>query len=1182
MGRDLKTKGDHFRRTNLIVLGNINSSRTVALLYGNRYCFVDGNYPGGDGFVVRTIHDPFGHGKNVVLLGGSSTRGIERAVEWLLPRLKGRDISLGRIVHVDGGVGRSSWEGMSAEEFEGRLARRNIRYTITAGLDCYTTNAGDLLIERFKRLFRACTEPCLKKPHDYHVTWRTGALVPVWDVIEEDPRFDDVFRLEVTNFLLEMCRGCFELKPRRLEDLVRDGMAESIHAQNHMTVSARALFLGGRYFKKYHNLEEADFWLKLARVFFKGMSTTHQIAENACSYGWINPEVAFQHALMEPDTTYMDRGILRVHADVAVAATNNLGLSAGYGDCPNYWYDPGAYKMLTRAAWWYRDAGYQWLVGNLFPARGLGVLGIGAPAGPHWTPLHGFAVCYSDVKPEKPDRFLGIHVTRLYPAPPDWYQGGYDAKDMSREPLPRVFDKITFRSDFDPASQYLMLAGRRGGGHLHSDMNSIVSLTDNGRLWVVDSSYSLRAPENHSGVVLMRNGQKLRSKRSAELDAMADLPTVGFTRTIHPGLGGIADWRRHVVWSRERFFLVVDELRAQEEGDYLARCYFRCLGEPSLTGARFTVTQQGEAFHICSDDATAMRVRAIDLVETPSSARRYRFATPRRRVLVETKSTQAIASPIVFMNLLSAEREGSDPPTLTSVSPTAARLDLGGEVAYAGIEGPDSDGLRAAAEAFVVWPDRCALLRATEFRLGDRAIVRLTEPASVELNLGTGRGAVQADRDVTLSVYAPGATTVTLDGEPVQVARRDDLATFDVSAGTHTFAVPALKPTDVLLSALREHFDKPQGASRRRAPSRRTTRVCEGLTVAWETPLGGSVSAAIPGQEGSVVVALTTQKIICLNAKGEIATRIDAPAKPLTLAVGQLDGRGHQEIVAGLDDRTVRAFDAQGRPIWSFGPMPEAEGRNRYGRSIPNVMRALSVTDINADGQSEVVVGAGHIVVLDAAGKQRWAAGGLDSTDGLRAMCVADLDGDGKSEILGADTWTYPFWYSFACDGQPFWRSAEGDSKRLYLGAAPAAVCAADHGIACADVSGVVHIADEAGRESAKFNAGDAATAMVATDFHGDVGLLVGTESHYVFALAGRGKARWQVNVGGPVVGLAATSAWIAAAVEGGKLCVLDKGGRVVARYSDPDVRPASVLAVDGRVVLTSQGGTVMAFDLAQ
>jgi len=323
------------------------------------------------------------------------------------------------------------------------------------------------------------------------------------------------------------------------------------------------------------------------------------------------------------------------------------------------------------------------------------------------------------------------------------------------------------------------------------------------------------------------------------------------------------------------------------------------------------------------------------------------------------------------------------------------------------------------------------------------------------------------------------------------------------------------------------------------------------------------------------VVGLASRKIVSVSPKGDIATRIDVPAKPLALAIAEF---GDCEIVAGLDDRTVRAFDAQGQPVWTFGPMPEAEGKNRYGRAVPNVIRALSVGDVDADGRSEVVVGAGHIVVLDAEGKQKWAAGGLDSTDGLRAMCVADLDGDGRSEILGADAWTYPFWYSLACDGQPFWRSAKGEGKRLYLGAAPVAVCAATQGIACADTSGVVHVAATTGEVSAKFNAGDAATALVATD----TGLLVGTESHYVFALTDRGKARWQVNVGGPVVGVAATSVRIAVAVEGGRLCVLDRDGGLVARYSDPDVRPVSVLAIGGRVILASREGTVVAFDFPQ
>ncbi|MFI5358383.1 MAG: hypothetical protein ACHQ4G_13710, partial [Opitutales bacterium] len=73
-----------YRSRPLIVLGNLNTNRTLQPLYANFLCSTDATYPGGDGYDLRTIVNPYGTGTNVILAGGSSPRGVERAVDKLL------------------------------------------------------------------------------------------------------------------------------------------------------------------------------------------------------------------------------------------------------------------------------------------------------------------------------------------------------------------------------------------------------------------------------------------------------------------------------------------------------------------------------------------------------------------------------------------------------------------------------------------------------------------------------------------------------------------------------------------------------------------------------------------------------------------------------------------------------------------------------------------------------------------------------------------------------------------------------------------------------------------------------------------------------------------------------------------------------------------------------------------
>ncbi len=65
----------------LVALGNINNNRLLAVLWGEGYVACDSIFPGEGGYVVRTVHDPFARGINVLVLAGSDAAGVRRAAE---------------------------------------------------------------------------------------------------------------------------------------------------------------------------------------------------------------------------------------------------------------------------------------------------------------------------------------------------------------------------------------------------------------------------------------------------------------------------------------------------------------------------------------------------------------------------------------------------------------------------------------------------------------------------------------------------------------------------------------------------------------------------------------------------------------------------------------------------------------------------------------------------------------------------------------------------------------------------------------------------------------------------------------------------------------------------------------------------------------------------------------------
>ncbi len=76
---DFDLCGDQRLDEDLIVLGNRSTNRVVSDLYDLYYCVIDLRYPGKGGSVVRSLHDPFADGHNVIFVGASDDEGMKKA-----------------------------------------------------------------------------------------------------------------------------------------------------------------------------------------------------------------------------------------------------------------------------------------------------------------------------------------------------------------------------------------------------------------------------------------------------------------------------------------------------------------------------------------------------------------------------------------------------------------------------------------------------------------------------------------------------------------------------------------------------------------------------------------------------------------------------------------------------------------------------------------------------------------------------------------------------------------------------------------------------------------------------------------------------------------------------------------------------------------------------------------------
>jgi hypothetical protein len=70
----------------LIVLGNFADNPTIERLYYHWYTIVDARFPGPGGYFLQTVHDPYGSGQNVVVVGASDDEGLARAATEFVAR----------------------------------------------------------------------------------------------------------------------------------------------------------------------------------------------------------------------------------------------------------------------------------------------------------------------------------------------------------------------------------------------------------------------------------------------------------------------------------------------------------------------------------------------------------------------------------------------------------------------------------------------------------------------------------------------------------------------------------------------------------------------------------------------------------------------------------------------------------------------------------------------------------------------------------------------------------------------------------------------------------------------------------------------------------------------------------------------------------------------------------------
>ncbi len=1041
---------------NVILLGHLDNNRHVARLYHNFFVCLDVGYTGRAGYVIRSVHDPFGTGHNYILVGGSYPEGTGLAGLDLAGKAaydaQGDSLVLGRqlslLVEPRGRM-EAAYEPLTDEQqdaaiergrklmFSPGLGRSGVARVIQHGI-LYHRTGDPAQLEVYKALMHALLEyyatdeyinaqGLARYDRDFRDAW-TYQVGILWDLLEESGAFTDQERLDFTNLCLRLALECVAYQRYDRPDILEHWRNNTDIVHNHNTFPGLGLYFVGNYFKRHYGLEVADDWLTVAHGIFNGQKHASKPLEDAASYQWLPIIHTMAYSLAEGDLTFFEEGHARETARVAMMVMDNAGYQSAFGDHSAYKASSGIPATLEKIAWYCKDPEILW------GAR----LAVKKPNHPLGQPYH------VDFEPRAPAEHVGLTVSYLPKMCYDYASHSPAYPTAPNLAWEETFDKLAFRAGLEREDEYLLLDGFGRGTHMHFDANAIIRYSAGGEPLLVDGEYIKNAPKYHNSLVIIRDGQSELTPAVTGLGRAEMLDTVAFTHTWLTEYNG-AEWHRHVVWRGNDYFLVSDYIRALREGDYTLRCCWRPWGEASLDGGTLTVEHPPMRMVIQNLDGASCRLERMKVSER----------LPISRLSQQVSRHMREGDEYCFRNLVCAEPDDA-PRDLR------ARLVREGIVVLARRDGlelialaegaSDIGKIATAASMLLVAPDRFAVVHC--HGLAAAGIwLRPSTPVSLELAPAEGRGVLLAAGETAVELNLPPLGTLTVGDQQV-AADQDGTAAFTVGAGRHELifppfdmpprlvaaaarvaAEPASGPRDVgarfdalplgrtwqhsgfeppteVLRVLSAHSDQEHHG--RYGP---VEKLLDGVptgsynSVMWPQGVTATVTAELAEDTEISTVLLREWHMSDTWDIGERKLEIssDGFEQDVRVIEEAFEEIGTQRWGNNVNTLMEVPVDQRGRQIrLTVSParedsqvyLAEVEIHGTRPGATPEI-RALATGDLTGEGGDEVVVASdsGEVQALTAEGEVLWTFK-RDDRGAINALACGDVDGDGRAEVM--------------------------------------------------------------------------------------------------------------------------------------------------------------------------------------
>ncbi|NLY02525.1 MAG: PQQ-binding-like beta-propeller repeat protein [Rhodopirellula sp.] len=1053
---DEALSAEDFASNHLVLFGHLENHRWVARLYHNFYVCLDRGFTGRTGYVLRSVHDPFGNGHNAILVGGSFAEGAGKAAQAFAENVRIRaargNASVGRLLlarfdpedcraqvlqPLDGKAKEAAIVEGRRLLFSPGQGRSGISRLIEAGI-AYHRSGDPARAEVCHDLFLALEEYYRTDPYineggmgRYDRDFRdafTYQVAIVWDLVEESGLFSDPERLAITNLLVRLALECMVYQRWNTPAAVKRWEANEDIVHNHLTFPALSVYFVGQYLKRHYQVDSVDDWLAVARGIFHGQSLASKPMEDSASYQWLPLIHTMIYSLAEDKLAFFDLGHAREAAHSALMALDNAGYQSAYGDYPALTSASCLAPVLQVAGWYYRSPAFVW--GADLAGRGTEYC-LGQPY-------------FSSVKPEPPAEHVGVRVSRLPRQCYDFASRNTTKGLGPQLPWEQVFDKLTLRGGWDTADEYLFLDGHGRGNHMHFDVQAIVSYAAGGRPLLVDGEYIKSQPKYHNSLVILRDGQTDPAPAVAGLGRADDFGASAYTRTWVTGYSG-ADWTRCLLWRRGDYLLVRDEVRARSAGRYTLRCCWRPWGEATLRDGLLQVIHPPMRLLLANADG------APGVLETMKTVEGLAVSRLSQQVSVDLDEGQSYrflnvvrSEPLEQTGGLAARRIGEDVVVIETPQ--------GCDVAAFQPGDAKLPGVRSDAEVVVLGSSRLMVVGGKSLS-ADGKLLDAAVPISLELDYRAGTGTIVAPQPGKVELRLPPNVEI-LCGESRAVADAAGMATLALAAGSQRLQFAASSPPAALTAVHQQLAASPAVANDAAGKAPDLPRLkpvwqCAGIPAPPEKIVAESIHCSIEPRSTYPLERLTdgghtSSTVSTMWGKGEAPEITVDLGKDVEIAAVvlrewhgvagwsvakrqvSLSSDGFQADIRAIDEPFEAVDQWQSGASRNIAMRVPLKGKARQVRIalapendqsvvylseievhalVPgkvSPIAACAAGDLDGDGDKEVVLAsaAGQLSAISPAGRQTLWTYEFPDLASIDAVACGDVDGDGKAEVL--------------------------------------------------------------------------------------------------------------------------------------------------------------------------------------